>query len=240
MRKNKIVEFILHLLYPERCVVCDGILEDAASGICPECCGKLAYIKEPRCRKCGKQLFEDEKEFCDGCKGRKQYFDRGIILFSYNEAMKKSIYRFKYANRREYKKFYAKEICRCLGREIRGFHADAILPVPLHKKRQRQRGYNQAELIAVQVGVELGIPVYAKILQRSRDTKPLKTMGRTERENNLKKAFKLWENDVKLNKVIIIDDIITTGSTINEAAAVLREAGVREIYFVALSSGVGQ
>ena len=237
MNIKKIWECFLNLLFPRRCAVCDGILQETKAGICPECRRKLVYIREPRCRKCGKQLLDEEEEYCAGCKGNQKNFDRGIVLFAYNDAMKKSIYRFKYANRREYSRFYAAEICRCLGKEIARFSADAIVPVPLHKKRQKKRGYNQAELIAAQVGQHMGIPVKTRLLIRSKNTKALKKMRRTERENNLKKAFKIWENDVKLDTVIIIDDILTTGSTINEISGVLKEAGIKKVYFVALSSG---
>lgn len=182
---------------------------------------------------------DEEQEYCEGCMGRTMHFHRGITLFVYNDAIRKSIYRFKYANRREYSGFYGDEICRCLGNEIKGIHADALIPVPLHGKRLRKRGYNQAELIADEIGKRMDIPVESKILYRQRNTKALKLMTRAERENNLKRAFKIRENDVKLNTVIIVDDILTTGSTMNEVSKVLKENGIRDIYFVALASGAG-
>ena len=83
----------------------------------------------------------------------------------------------------------------------------------------------------------MGIPVREEILIRERNTKALKLMTLTERENNLKKAFKMVKNDVKLNTVIIVDDILTTGSTINEISRVLRENDIKNVYFVALASG---
>ena len=237
MSINKILEKILDLLYPGRCPVCDRILAYRETLVCPDCIGKLTYIKEPKCMKCGKQMMDDEAEYCAGCRDKRQYFRKGFSVFLYNDAMRKSIYRFKYANRREYSRFYAEAVCRHLGKEIREFCADAIIPVPLHPKRFRKRGYNQAGLIAGEIGRRMGIPVREEILIRERNTKALKLMTLTERENNLKKAFKMVKNDVKLNTVIIVDDILTTGSTINEVSRVLRENGIKNVYFVALASG---
>ncbi len=228
---------ILDLLYPGRCPVCDRILAYRETLVCPDCIGKLAYIKEPKCMKCGKQMMDNETEYCAGCRDKRRYFRKGFSVFLYNDVMKKSIYRFKYANRREYSRFYAETVCRCLGKEIREFCADAIIPVPLHPKRFRKRGYNQAGLIASEIGRRMNIPVREEILIRERNTKALKLMTLTERENNLKKAFKMVKNDVKLNTVIIVDDILTTGSTINEISRVLRENGIKNVYFVALASG---
>lgn len=182
---------------------------------------------------------DGEAECCENCTGRNVYYRRGLTLFLYNDPVRKSIYRFKYAGRREYSKFYGEEICRHLGREIVQFHAQALIPVPLHKKRLRKRGFNQAELIADEVGRRLGIPVRPEIVIRQRNTEALKKMTRAERENNLKRAFKMRENDVKLDTVIVVDDILTTGSTINEISKILREKGIKNVYFIALASGAG-
>ena len=111
------------------------------------------------------------------------------------------------------------------------------IPVPLHKSRLNARGYNQAELIAKELGKRTGIPVYSKYMKRIKRTAVQKNLNAAERENNLKKAFKIERNDVKLKSVILIDDIYTTGSTINAAAQCLQGAGITDIYFIVLSIG---
>ena len=126
-----------------------------------------------------------------------------------------------------------------LGNFIRSIHPDALIPVPLHRKRKAVRGYNQAELLARVLGKHLEVPVYAGFLLREKNTSPLKYENPQERQNNLKKAFIIARNDVKLEKVILVDDIYTTGSTIDEATRTLRTAGVREVYFVTLAVGAG-
>ena len=111
--------------------------------------------------------------------------------------------------------------------------------IPLHKSRRRKRGFNQAELIAKGLGRELGIPVSSNSLLRTRKTSPQKELNDQERKNNLKNAFQVVDPDVKFKKVLLIDDIYTTGSTIDAAAAVLLEGGAEKVYFLSISIGRG-
>ncbi len=126
-----------------------------------------------------------------------------------------------------------------LGDFIRTVRPEALIPIPLHRKRLRARGYNQARLLARALGRRTGVPVCADFLVRVKNTLPLKYENPKERQNNLKKAFNIARNDVKLKRVVVIDDIYTTGSTMDEAAETLRGAGVEEVYFIALASGTG-
>ena len=161
---------------------------------------------------------------------------KGRSLYEYR-SMAQSVYRFKYGGRREYASFYGEEIAFYLGEFIKLIHPDALVPIPLHRKRKKMRGYNQAALLAEAVGGLLGIPVYEDYLVRIKNTKPLKEQNPLERQNNLKKAFIIGRNDVKLKTIILIDDIYTTGSTIDEAALVCRAGGASQIYFVTLAGG---
>jgi ComF family protein len=151
--------------------------------------------------------------------------------------MRNSIFRFKYKNRQEYAQYYGKEICRYLGKEIMKFKPDALVPVPLFKIKMQRRGFNQAELLAIEIGKNLGIPVKKNLIIRSRNTRPQKELNHAERENNLKKAFKIYQNDVKLSTVVLVDDIFTTGSTVDAIAKILKSQGIQKIYYVTLASG---
>lgn len=229
---------VLDLIYPRRCPVCDEIVIPKGAMICLECRSKLRYIREPRCRKCGKQLHSMEKEFCYDCEKRKHLFVRGIALYDY-QGIKESIYRFKYKGRAEYAEFYGIDIAEKFGEEIRAWNPDALIPVPLHSSKLRKRTYNQAELLAEKIGKELSIPVYGKYVQRTRATRAQKELDDVQRQKNVERAFNIAGNDVKLKKTVVIDDIYTTGSTIDSVAAALLESGVEEIYFVTLSIGEG-
>lgn len=153
--------------------------------------------------------------------------------------MRESIGRFKYNNRREYANFYVQELLDICGPAVRSWDIDLLIPIPLHKSRRRKRGFNQAELIAKGLGRELEIPVSANYLLRTRKTSPQKELNDQERKNNLKNAFQVVNYDVKFKKVLLIDDIYTTGSTIDAAASVLLESGAEKVYFLSISIGRG-
>jgi len=230
-------KFVLQLLFPLRCPVCDGIVRPFGEKICLECLRELKLLTPPWCMKCGKKMLT-EGELCRDCSQRERKYIRGRALYEYSSAAP-SIYRLKYGKRQEYADFFGEEMARYLGEFINECRADAIVPIPLHKRRQRKRGYNQALLLAKALGHYTGIPVRGNLLRRVKNTAPLKRQNAYERQNNLKKAFIITENDVKLNTIIIVDDIYTTGSTIDEAAAVLLQHGVERVFYIALACGTG-
>jgi ComF family protein len=226
---------VLNLLFPRRCPICDEPVRIGEGLACAACLPRISYLGEPTCLKCGKNSAGDA-EFCPDCAERSHHFDRGIALFEY-QSIAGAVYRFKYSGRQEYAEFFGAEISQKLADDIRRLKPDCLIPVPIHKKRLRSRGYNQAAELAKVISRHLSIPVDDKLVKRIKVTAPLKNLNLKERQNNLKKAFKIIRNDVKLDRVIIIDDIYTTGSTIDAMAKELRNIGVSKIYFVALSIG---
>ena len=228
---------VARLLFPTRCPVCDGIVADFSEKICAECAPKLRLVTAPYCMKCGKKL-QEEGELCGDCRTKPHVYVRGRALYEY-ESVAASIYRLKYGERREYAAYFGEELAYYLGDFIRSVHPAAVIPIPLHKKRFRKRGYNQAALLARALGRELDIPVREDVLYRIKDTTPMKRLNPKERQNNLKKAFIMRQNDVKLETVIVVDDIYTTGSTIDEATRALQAGGVEKVYYVTLACGAG-
>ncbi len=236
--KNTFPGILTDLIYPRRCPVCDRAVSPFGRLVCETCKEAFEYVKEPYCMKCGKKLEDAQTEYCSDCMRRRHLFDRGRALCSYR-SISDSIYRFKYKGRREYAAYYAACMDRGLGNWIRQCRPDALVPVPIHASKRRVRGYNQAEALAKELGSRTGIPVEADLVRRVRKTVPMKELSLGERQNNLKRAFKICRNDVKLNTIIIIDDIYTTGSTIDAMSYELRKAGVKRIYFVTLAIGNG-
>lgn len=234
------------LLFPWKCPVCDNVMDDQIAmmrgrrpvGICYNCAKNIQYIVPPRCFRCGKQLQDGMEEYCTDCKEAEHVFIMGRALYEYH-SIKGALFRFKYSGKREYAQVFAKEMAYYLGDFIRRIKPDGLIPVPIHAKRKRRRGYNQASELARALGKELKIPVYDNYVIRRVNTKPLKNMSPAERQNSLKKAFILGENVVKLSTVIIIDDIYTTGATIDAVAKVLLALGPMKIYFVTLAIGEG-
>ena len=226
------------LLYPRRCPVCDRAVRPFGSLICETCKDRFVYVKQPFCMKCGKELSEETEEYCSDCVKRRHLFDSGRALFAYKSAAD-SIYRFKYKGRQEYGRYYAACMAAWLGEWIVQHEPDAFIPVPIHASKRHVRGYNQAQVLARELGGLMNLPVEDDMVKRVRRTAPMKDLPLAERQNNLKRAFKICRNDVKLKTVIIIDDIYTTGSTIDAMSYELRRAGVEHICFVALAIGNG-
>ncbi len=230
------------IFYPRRCAVCDRVLAVGEQSACPGCYTELAFTGEQYCLKCGRPVKEGE-EFCGACRGRRTAYHSGRSVFLYNAALRESISRFKYHGRQEYAAFYAAEMYRACAGWLHGMEPDALLPVPIHRERYRKRGYNQAALLAGELGKQSHLPVVADYLVRIKNTIPQKELSERERHANLSQAFfirngarELYRN---LNCVIIIDDIYTTGSTIEACAEVLQREGIAKICFLCISTGQG-
>lgn len=226
----------IDFLYPPRCPICDCVIKSDVLS-CDRCRFKVKYVTQPYCMKCGKNLEFDEEQLCNDCQRRKHVFDQGVAAFAYNDEIKDSMYRFKYYNRREYASFFAESIVKLKGNTIRLWAPDVIIPVPLHKSRQAQRGYNQAGLIAQELGKLTGIAVDEKVLYRSKNTVPQKELDDKARAKNINSAFQIDTFDVKYRKVLLVDDIFTTGSTIDECARTLIKAGANKVYFACVCIG---
>lgn len=216
--------------------MCDRPVKPAGKIICDSCRGKFKLVPEEHCMKCGKPIPGENEEYCRECRQKKHEFVQGLSLYEYG-SVAASIYRFKYAKRKEYAEFYGQELSERFGEIIRRWNVDALVPVPIHKTRKRERGYNQAELLADQLNIRTGVPVKKNLLVRCRKTAPQKELNAFQRQNNLKKAFKISQNDVKLSTIIVIDDIYTTGSTVDEMARILKQAGVGKVYVLTLAIG---
>ena len=240
---KKIIGEMINLIYPRRCPICDNVLQSQGILCCEECKGKLKYVKEPFCKKCGKPVEDEEIEYCFDCSKKEKHFISGRAVFVYDGCMKNSIAGFKYKGKREYGEFYGNEIVNKLGDYINSLGVDAIIPVPIHKERYRIRGYNQADIIAKFVGKKLDIPVMSDALIRTVNTVAQKELDNKQRNKNLFNAFEvnIQDSDLEnINKVLIIDDIYTTGATIDSCAKALIDKKNIEVYFVTLSIGQGK
>ena len=233
---SKIKNILLDLFFPSRCAICDDIVTERGS-VCSKCAPKVRFLTDPVCMVCGKKV-EEGKVYCYDCTRKKHAFIRNYAVFVYAD-IRESLYRFKYNGRAEYAEYYAKAAYRCLGRQLSGLGAQALVPIPLHPSKKRKRGYNQAEEFASELSKLSGIPVYMDLVKRKKKTKPLKTLNVSERQNNLKKAFLFMQNDVKLDTIILIDDIYTTGATLDAVAAVCHEAGIARVYGLTVAVGTG-
>lgn len=207
--------------------------------MCTECTSKIVYIEEPRCKKCGKPIRYEEKEFCHDCTKEEFFYERGLSVWLHKGPVRWSVYQFKYHNRRVYAEFYAEEMYRLYGDKIKEWGIQVILPVPLHPKRRRKRGFNQAEVLAKELGKRCNIPIDTSSLIRTVNTRPQKELDDRKRKKNIRNAFQVTKHWKEVENVLLIDDIYTTGNTINSIARVLKEKGAEKVYFLTISIGQG-
>ena len=227
---------ILDICFPRRCPVC-GEIPPAGSRICPECLDALHIIRQPVCFRCGKELESPAMEYCSDCARKARSFVRSFALLQYNQAAARSMAAVKYNNRREYLDFYGEAFCRRYGPQILRLRPDAAVPVPIHPSRRRERGFNQAEELAVRLGRQLDVPVYPDALRRVKKTAPQKNLDPAQRLANLRQAFAPGTLPREVGTVLLVDDIYTTGSTMEACSRVLLSMGVKTVYGAVLCVG---
>ncbi len=229
--------FFTDMIYPGRCALCDDILNRKEKYVCRECRKNVRFLEGPKCCRCGRPIRDADSELCYACAKRNSFFDEGLAPFAYDKIMIPSLMRFKYGHRAEYADFYAAAILFYGGAKIRRWKAQAVLPVPVHRRRMIRRGYNQAEEIAGRVAAGLNIPDLGRYVRRVKNTKPQKNLNDVQRRNNLRNSFRI-DPGIKLpERVMIVDDIFTTGSTIDAMAAEARKRGAEKVFFVCAAIG---
>ena len=230
MKLNKIREF----LFPEynKCIICSCELnEDKRYCICNDCLESLPFIEKPYCMVCGCQLYSPVT-VCMKCKDDRKAFEYNQSVFAYDGKLPYLIQRLKY----EGKKYLGKPLSKLMFDKFLEFEdkIDCIIPIPLNPQRQKERGYNQAELLT-QAFEEKGLTVLKDILIRIKNNPQQATLSKDERKKNLENGFFCVDKDkIKNKNILLVDDIYTTGSTLNEATLTLIKAGANNVYCLTL------
>lgn len=206
----KVLDWLLDLLYPPRCAFCRRLLTGQERGACRFCRPKLPYVPAD---------------------GQVQHFrnvDQCLSPLYYHGSVKDSLHRYKFDGLSAYADIYSEFIVKCI--DENQISCDSITWVPLSRRRLRKRGYDQAELLAKGIGKRLGLPP-VRLLKKRRDTPPQSKTGSAEkRRANIAGAYTcLRPEQVAGKRVLLVDDIVTTGATLSEAAGVLKKAGAVEV-----------
>lgn len=235
----------LNFLYPPACQMCGSRRASASEGyVCDDCWtrdGGVRFIRRPYCERCGLPYEGDlSTPFeCANCRdlelsfcwARSAVVARGVVL--------EAIHRYKYHRALCFEPFLADLLIREAGASLAGESWDVIVPVPLHPLRQREREFNQAERLARHLARRTGIPVHAGLLRRVRLTGTQTLLTRVERAANMRQAFALRPSqNLNGQKLVLLDDVFTTGATTNACARVLRQAGAEEVCVWTLARGV--
>ena len=226
------------LLFPRRCPVCGGVAMPKGRLICLACLKQLSFVSSPTCMKCGKEIGSREQEYCADCIRRKKSFTRGFALLNYDSRAAVSMAAVKYHNKREYLDFYARAAALRFEKQFRQAGIQVIVPVPVHASRLKTRGFNQAAVLAEKLSAELGIP-WEELLIRVKKTDPQKSLGSAERLKNLRGAFEAEQEAGKWERVLLVDDIYTTGSTAEICSRALLKTGVKQVFVFAVCIGHG-
>lgn len=220
------------MVYPRKCPICGRILRDQHALACPGCPGLLCPVIKNYCLRCGRPVLESE-ELCPDCAGRERNFTKGRSVYLYDRSMQRSLIRFKKNGDRTLCDFYSEAMVYYLKEQIGRWKPDILVPIPMTDKSIRKRGFNQAQDLAQSLGEKLGIPIAVHLLVKVRQTKEQKNLDSFRRRQNVSGAFFATQKIQGL-KILLVDDVFTTGSTLDEAAFCLKKAGAAQVFFVTL------
>ncbi|MFY9520567.1 MAG: ComF family protein [Caldicoprobacterales bacterium] len=238
MNIRPLVHTVLDLLYPlVYCDICQYPLDKGVShSFCPACLSTLPLIRDPRCKKCGKPLREDLMDYCRDCQASRHLFTAGLSVYEYTQTIRDLIYRYKYQGETS--------LARTFGLLMGDLFAesawpiDLVMPVPLHKRKESYRGFNQSSLLADYIAYRQGLAFRDDVLLREIDTDKQASLTRQDRMKNLKGAFTVVKPSIIKDKnILLIDDVYTTGATVDSCTASLKEAGAAKVFVLTLATG---
>ncbi len=232
----------LDLIYPPGlyCISCGKITDDSRTyGLCNDCMAAAGWNTGRRCEKCDKPLSANDRgPLCFSCRdmgsdGRSRAFDKGYVCAHYGSVEQAVIFAFKYGSRSDIgdkigEILYDRMISELGPDELAGMY-DLVIPVPIYREKKKKRGYNHAAIMAESFSKRAGICCESDLLIRNRETKPMKGLGSEERRANIAGAFEIRERKSEMvsgSRILLIDDIFTTGATINEIARILKASRI--------------
>lgn len=233
---KSMLDFLLNLLYPKKCMFCGAHLSKEEKYYCNECYYRLPILEEPQCLICGRELFSEfGYKICTTCQKHKNYLDVNYPVFRYEGVIKEAVRKHKFAGKMWYYKPFSDFIYGKIHDKLHNI--DYIVYPPVNEKTFYKRGFNQCELIAKELSDRLNIKYLKKCILKKRDNLIQSSLSADARAENVKNAFMInvkYAESLNKKRVLLIDDVLTTGATINECAKVLKKAGVTVVYSATL------
>lgn len=235
---------IFDFLFPKLCLCCGRTEMTRDDFFCPSCWKDLVFIQEPYCSICGlpfsfrvndDALDADHSEIlCPSCEKQKPFFKKARSIFVYNEAIKKPILRFKNSDQTQYGKEFSLLLYKFLKNTVD--EVDCLIPVPLHPKRLFERKYNQSALIAGHLEGLVSKKVFYNALERIKNTPSQDHKSRCERFSNMDHAFHVKNSQlIRDKKILLVDDVMTTGATLDACAKALKQVGAASVHTVSIA-----
>lgn len=228
----KIFNVIENIFFPRKCMFCNKILSlTATTDYCAECESILAINADRLCQKCGIPLdFPRGEPICKACKKKRQYFVSNIARYVYKGNARQAVLEMKFHKNNQW---IAKEYGKLLAKTVKKYYGDikfdCVTFVPISLKRERKRGYNQAEIMAEYVAKELGLPLEITLI-KIKDNPKQSGLKASKRVSNVKGVYELGWHSVEDKTVLLIDDVYTTGATLNECSRVIKKSGALLVY----------
>jgi ComF family protein len=221
-RAKGLASNLINFVFPPRCASCNTI----GFLLCMDCYGRIQWIKEPICPKCGRVL-ADKKPLCHVCQIRPLPLKQIRAATLFEDPISQTIHNFKYNGHFA----LAEPLAKLMGEAWAKWQTpvNLILPIPLHKKRQKDRGYNQSTLLAEHFARQQNLEVRKDILQRIKNTPPQVNLNAIGRQENMRQAFTVKTHNIVDQNILLIDDVCTTGATMASAAEVLLSAGAKSV-----------
>lgn len=229
--KYNVKEYILNFFFPKKCIFCGRMLPLwYENRVCVKCTNTLPFcMKYNRCKMCGKPIL-DQEELCDDCRGKKYYYDKISAVFEYEGNVRKSILRFKKDDGRVNGLVFAKYIALVVMEDNQDKKFDMVISVAPRRQRLKKDKYDQAEWLGRLVARELKLTFVKKVLKQKEKRKKQSDLRAEERIVNIKGNYVVKKpKKVKGKTILLIDDVTTTGATLNESAKMLKRAGAKSI-----------
>lgn len=225
-----LLENITNILFPPRCVFCENIITGDNNFECRKCHASDFLIGDNICIKCGRDIDQ-----CM-CSDDVLHFDRCIAPFYFTDIIRESIHDFKFRGRLDKCKGYSRLMHRCIVDKYSEISFDCVVPVPMYYKKQRIRGYNQSELLSKNIAKLLDIPVVSNCIHKIKDMTPQHELKDGNRFENIANTFYISNKTYIFGKnIIVVDDVLTTGSTLSECAKILKQFGAKSVYAVVIA-----
>jgi ComF family protein len=224
-----VIRFLANFLFPLSCVGCGRFVD--SKGLCAQCWSSVDFIVPPYCALCGNSLGERGGAVCRLCRQKTPLFNSHQSLFAYGPLTRQLIFGLKYGRKRYLTHLFAQWLLPKALQHV----VDIIVPVPLHPRKLAQRGFNQAALVADALGRLMGIPVHKKMLVRHLNTPSQGFFSQDQREENVFGAFSVPKVQTKGARILLIDDVYTTGATLGACTYALKESGALHVHALTLA-----
>lgn len=234
-----LVESVLSLVFPAPCEICGAARTSLGTpGVCEKCFTEIRLIEPPHCARCGRTL-KTSSGRCGECGSESFHFDRAFACTWYDGPIQKLLHLYKFGRRKSLRRFLTALMRQFIEHHVNPADFDAVIAVPLDRARKNSRGFNQSELLSKTLaGAFKKKHLHHSVLRRRRAPTPQSSLTKAGRRENVRDAFSVRKTGaVQSQKLLLVDDILTTGQTASECARALKQAGARSVTVLAFARG---